>query len=61
MYSFINNGYTNITRGDNMKPKKDIKPKGKTREKCGDCFYNGSCTLPLSECFFIIKEKRKKA
>ena len=39
MYSFINNGYTNITRGDNVKPKEDIKPKGKTREKCGDCFY----------------------
>ena len=44
-----------------MKRKEDIKPKGKTREKCGDCFYNGSCTLPLNECFFQIKERRKKA
>ena len=42
-----------------MKKKEDTKPKGKTREKCGDCFYNGSCTLALSECFFIRNERKK--
>lgn len=61
MYSFWIYGYTITTRGYSMKRKEDIKPKGKTREKCGDCFYNGSCTLPLNECFFQIKERRKKA
>lgn len=31
--------------------------KGKFREKCGDCFYNGECVLNLKECYFLKKRK----
>lgn len=34
------------------------KIKGKQREKCGDCFYNGNCILKLNECFFMTKRKK---
>ena len=33
-----------------------VKTKGKHRERCGDCFYNGNCILNLKECYF---NKRK--
>lgn len=29
--------------------------KGKYRDKCGDCFYNGKCTILLKECIFKSK------
>lgn len=32
----------------------------KTRERCGDCYYNGNCFLNLSECYFIKKENKKR-
>lgn len=33
------------------------------REKCGDCFYNGKCFIPVTKCQYIkneIIEKRLK-
>lgn len=33
------------------------KTKGKYREKCGDCYYNGTCPLPLNQCMFLKKRK----
>ncbi len=32
--------------------------KGKYREKCGECFYNGECLLKLNECIFHNKRKK---
>lgn len=40
-----------------MALKKETKKtaKGKFREKCGDCFYNGSCDVALNKCMFLKK------
>ena len=35
-----------------------VKSKGKYRERCGNCFYNGFCLLNLRECYFIKNEKK---
>lgn len=32
--------------------------KGKIREKCGDCFYNGECTINLRQCSFLKKQPK---
>ena len=40
-----------IMKKNNIK----IVEKGKYREKCGDCYYNGRCTLLLKECVFKNK------
>lgn len=41
-----------------MVKKKEIKTTGtgKFRDKCGDCYYNGKCTLLLKECVFKNKQ-----
>lgn len=38
-----------------MKNNKTIIEKGKYRDKCGDCYYNGKCTITLKECIFKNK------
>lgn len=32
--------------------------KGKYRDKCGDCYYNGNCTINLRECYFFKKQPK---
>lgn len=40
--------------------KETKKEKGKLRDRCGDCYYNGGCTLPLNQCYFIKHERKTK-
>jgi len=37
--------------------KETTKKKTKLREKCGDCYYNGSCDIALSKCMFLKKKR----
>lgn len=30
------------------------------RQECGDCYYNGNCSVELHQCMFIIQDKEKK-
>lgn len=41
-----------------MNNKKTIKSsnRGKLREKCGDCYYNGCCSIALNQCIFLKKK-----
>lgn len=37
-----------------MKKENNTKRK---RKQCGDCFYNGNCTTPLSHCVYQNKKE----
>ena len=30
----------------------------KKRAQCSDCYYNGNCVVPISQCKYIIKRKK---
>jgi hypothetical protein len=34
--------------------------KGKYRDKCGDCFYNGECLINLKDCSFLKKRPKNE-
>ncbi len=47
-----------IFNGDKMK-KADIKYTHKLREKCGDCYYNGFCSIHLNKCKYLKKARNE--
>lgn len=33
--------------------------KTKKNEKCGNCYYNGNCTITVKSCPYLKQEKKK--